>query len=188
MRTGIGGVHRGGESSMDVSADLAELGRSPLAVVCAGVKSILDIPRTLEVSQSVAAAVLCFCLSGMHACPGCRRQRLWMQAAHNGGLQPDREWVCTRHVAPVAHFGHSSRIIGSHLFNAGVVCACSTTEASVTRWVCRVDHTDVKGGNKSEALWRALAQVLETQGVCVAAYGANEFPAFFTACSGYKEL
>ena len=46
---GIGGVHRGGESSMDISADLTELGRTPIAVVCAGVKSILDIPRTLEV-------------------------------------------------------------------------------------------------------------------------------------------
>jgi pseudouridine-5'-phosphate glycosidase len=45
---GIGGVHRGGEASMDVSADLTELGRTPVAVVCAGVKSILDIPRTLE--------------------------------------------------------------------------------------------------------------------------------------------
>lgn len=45
---GIGGVHRGGEVTMDVSADLTELGRTPVAVVCAGVKSILDIPRTLE--------------------------------------------------------------------------------------------------------------------------------------------
>lgn len=45
---GIGGVHRGGESTLDVSADLTELGRTPVAVVCAGAKSILDIPRTLE--------------------------------------------------------------------------------------------------------------------------------------------
>mmetsp|Transcript_15416 Transcript_15416/g.39340 ORF Transcript_15416/g.39340 Transcript_15416/m.39340 type:complete len:365 (-) Transcript_15416:172-1266(-) len=45
---GIGGVHRGVEKSMDISADLIELGRTPVAVVCAGVKSILDIPRTLE--------------------------------------------------------------------------------------------------------------------------------------------
>ncbi|RXM29115.1 Pseudouridine-metabolizing bifunctional protein [Acipenser ruthenus] len=45
---GVGGVHRGGESTMDVSADLTELGRTPVAVVSAGVKSILDIGRTLE--------------------------------------------------------------------------------------------------------------------------------------------
>lgn len=42
---GIGGVHKGGQSSMDISADLTELGRTPVAVVCAGIKSILDIPR-----------------------------------------------------------------------------------------------------------------------------------------------
>ncbi len=46
--TGIGGVHRGGQHTMDVSADLTELARTPVTVVCAGIKSILDIPRTLE--------------------------------------------------------------------------------------------------------------------------------------------
>lgn len=49
---GIGGVHRGGESTMDVSADLTELARTPVIVVCAGVKAILDIPRTLEVLET----------------------------------------------------------------------------------------------------------------------------------------
>ncbi len=45
---GIGGVHRGGESSLDISADLGELARTPVTVVCAGPKSILDVGRTLE--------------------------------------------------------------------------------------------------------------------------------------------
>ena len=45
---GIGGVHRDGENTMDISADLIELGRSPVAVISSGVKSILDIPKTLE--------------------------------------------------------------------------------------------------------------------------------------------
>ena len=44
---GIGGVHRGVEETLDVSADLEELGRTPVAVVCAGAKSILDLPRTM---------------------------------------------------------------------------------------------------------------------------------------------
>jgi pseudouridine-5'-phosphate glycosidase len=44
---GIGGVHRGCQHTMDVSADLRELGRTPVTVVSAGVKSILDIPKTL---------------------------------------------------------------------------------------------------------------------------------------------
>ena len=45
---GIGGVHRGAEDTLDVSADLDELARTSVAVVCAGVKSVLDIGRTLE--------------------------------------------------------------------------------------------------------------------------------------------
>ncbi|KAL6753496.1 pseudouridine-5'-phosphate glycosidase [Haematococcus lacustris] len=57
---GIGGVHRGGESSLDISADLTELGRTPVAVVCAGVKSVLDIPRTLEVLETQGVCVAAY--------------------------------------------------------------------------------------------------------------------------------
>ncbi len=53
---GIGGVHRGGESSLDISSDLTELGRTPVAVVCAGAKSVLDIPRTLEFLETQVGA------------------------------------------------------------------------------------------------------------------------------------
>lgn len=55
---GIGGVHRGGQESMDVSADLIELSRTPVAVVSAGVKSILDIPRTLEYLETHGVPVI----------------------------------------------------------------------------------------------------------------------------------
>ncbi|KNE60345.1 hypothetical protein AMAG_05742 [Allomyces macrogynus ATCC 38327] len=54
---GIGGVHRGAEETMDISADLTELGRTPVAVVCAGVKSILDIPKTLEYLETQGVTV-----------------------------------------------------------------------------------------------------------------------------------
>jgi pseudouridine-5'-phosphate glycosidase len=55
---GIGGVHRGGESSMDISADLGELGRTPVTVVCAGPKSILDVGRTLEALETRGVPVV----------------------------------------------------------------------------------------------------------------------------------
>ncbi|KAI8084485.1 pseudouridine-5'-phosphate glycosidase [Halteromyces radiatus] len=54
---GIGGVHRGADQSFDISADLTELGRTPVAVVCAGVKSILDIEKTLEVLETQGVTV-----------------------------------------------------------------------------------------------------------------------------------
>lgn len=55
---GIGGVHRGAESSMDISADLTELSRTPLLVVCAGAKSILDLDLTLEYLETQGVPVL----------------------------------------------------------------------------------------------------------------------------------
>lgn len=55
---GIGGVHRG--SPFDVSADLVELGRSPIVVVCSGAKSLLDLPATLEVLETQGVPVLGF--------------------------------------------------------------------------------------------------------------------------------
>ena len=57
---GIGGVHRGGESTLDISADLQELSRTPVAVVSSGVKSILDIPRTLEVLETLGVPVISY--------------------------------------------------------------------------------------------------------------------------------
>ena len=55
---GTGGVHRGYETSLDISADLPELGRTPVAVVSAGVKSILDIGRTLEYLETLGVPVI----------------------------------------------------------------------------------------------------------------------------------
>ena len=55
---GIGGVHRGAAASFDISADLQELARTPVAVVCAGVKSILDIGLTLEYLETLGVPVI----------------------------------------------------------------------------------------------------------------------------------
>jgi pseudouridine-5'-phosphate glycosidase len=51
-------VHRGAELSFDVSADLQELARTPVAVVCAGAKAILDLPKTLEVLETLGVPVI----------------------------------------------------------------------------------------------------------------------------------
>lgn len=55
---GIGGVHRGAEASDDVSADLLAIAKHPVVVVCAGAKSILDIPRTLERLETLGVPVV----------------------------------------------------------------------------------------------------------------------------------
>uniref|UniRef100_A0A0M3IYS9 Pseudouridine-5'-phosphate glycosidase n=1 Tax=Anisakis simplex TaxID=6269 RepID=A0A0M3IYS9_ANISI len=57
---GLGGVHRGVMESFDISADLLELATTPVAVVCAGVKSILDVPKTLEYLESNSVEVIVY--------------------------------------------------------------------------------------------------------------------------------
>lgn len=57
---GIGGVHRGAELSFDISADLQELAQTPVTVVAAGAKAILDLPKTLEVLETLGVPVLCY--------------------------------------------------------------------------------------------------------------------------------
>lgn len=64
---GIGGVHKGAETSFDISADLDELARTPVIVVSAGAKAILDIPKTLEVLETRGVPVIGFGTDAMPA-------------------------------------------------------------------------------------------------------------------------
>ena len=57
---GIGGVHRGAERSFDISADLRELSETPVTVVAAGAKAILDLPKTLEVLETLGVPVIAY--------------------------------------------------------------------------------------------------------------------------------
>ena len=57
---GIGGVHRGAEHSFDISADLQELAQSPVTVIAAGAKAILDLPKTLEVLETLGVPVIAY--------------------------------------------------------------------------------------------------------------------------------
>ncbi|MFK7743916.1 MAG: pseudouridine-5'-phosphate glycosidase [Roseobacter sp.] len=57
---GIGGVHKGAETSFDISADLLELAQTPVTVVAAGAKAILDVPKTLEVLETQGVPVIAF--------------------------------------------------------------------------------------------------------------------------------
>lgn len=119
---GIGGVHRGVEDSMDVSADLTELGRTPVAVVCAGVKSVrCHITRKASHSTSVSIYALC-------------------------------------HVED------------------------STGNLEVTECVLKQDCVP---GLQILDIPRTL-EYLETQGVAVTSFQADEFPAFFTRSSGIR--
>ena len=64
---GIGGVHKGAELSFDISADLLELAQTPVTVVAAGAKAILDIPKTLEVLETQGVPVIAYGQNDMPA-------------------------------------------------------------------------------------------------------------------------
>jgi len=57
---GIGGVHRGAEESFDISADLTEFSRTAVTVVAAGPKALLDLPKTLEMLETLGVPVVCY--------------------------------------------------------------------------------------------------------------------------------
>jgi len=57
---GIGGVHRGADQSFDISADLTELSQTPVTVICAGAKAILDLPKTFEVLETLGVPVMSY--------------------------------------------------------------------------------------------------------------------------------
>ncbi len=57
---GIGGVHRDAETTFDVSADIEELARTPVVVVCSGAKAVLDLPKTLEALETRGVPVICY--------------------------------------------------------------------------------------------------------------------------------
>ncbi|MNV39673.1 Pseudouridine-5'-phosphate glycosidase [compost metagenome] len=68
---GLGGVHRGAPESFDISADLQELARTPVALVCAGIKSILDVQLTMEYLETYGVPIIGFCtdtLPGFYSC------------------------------------------------------------------------------------------------------------------------
>ncbi len=85
---GIGGVHKGAEDSFDISADLRELAHTPVTVVAAGAKAILDLPKTLEVLETLGVPVIAF---GQDAFPA-----FW---SRNSGLPAPLRLDTTRDIA-----------------------------------------------------------------------------------------
>lgn len=80
---GIGGVHRDYNQSMDVSADLQELARTPVAVVSSGVKSILDIQKTLEYLETNGVCVYTYAENGSREFPAFFTPQSGFEAPYN---------------------------------------------------------------------------------------------------------
>jgi pseudouridine-5'-phosphate glycosidase len=104
---GLGGVHRGASETFDISADLGVLARTPVLVVCAGVKSILDVAGTLETLEALSVPVIAYRTT---AFPG-------FYLADSGHPAPWR----VESAAEAAAVAHARRVLGTD--SAGVVLA-----------------------------------------------------------------
>ena len=101
---GIGGVHRGAELSFDISTDLRELAKTPVTVVGAGAKAILDLPKTLEVLETLGVPVIAFGQDGFPA--------FW---ARESGLQAPLRMDSATDIAAAARMRSEMGVEGGQL-------------------------------------------------------------------------
>ncbi|MFZ4579448.1 MAG: pseudouridine-5'-phosphate glycosidase [Myxococcota bacterium] len=121
---GIGGVHRGGEASLDVSADLPQLARSPVVVVCAGAKSVLDLPRTMEVLETQGVPVI-----------GYRTSELPSFYSPHSGLRLQHRADDVAQLAAIARAHHDLRLPGGMLVCQAVAAEFALDGAVVDDWI-----------------------------------------------------
>ncbi|HEX9069887.1 MAG TPA: pseudouridine-5'-phosphate glycosidase [Ktedonobacterales bacterium] len=123
---GIGGVHRGGELSLDISADLIELGRAPVATVCAGAKAILDLPRTLEYLETHGVPVVGL---GTDELPAFYSRESGLRVPHRSDSPED--------IAAIAHAQWSSGLGGGVLVTVPIPAEHALSHAMVDEHVER---------------------------------------------------
>lgn len=126
---GLGGVHRGGESSMDVSADLTELGRTPVAVISSGCKSFLDIGRTLEYLETEGVPVAAFAdgRSGKVDFPG-----FW---SRDSGIKAPMTLATEAEAAAVIQMQHAMGLKTGMLFGNPIPAEISIEKAEMDGYV-----------------------------------------------------
>ena len=151
---GIGGVHRGGEDSMDISADLQELAHTSVAVICAGAKMILDIGRTLEYLETMGVPVLGL---GTDDFPAfyCRKS----------GFGVDYNAKTPADVARIAHAKWSMGLAGGMLIGNPVpeqyAMDFDEMSAVIDRAMAQAEEAGVRGKNITPFL---LAHIVELTG------------------------
>ncbi|WP_110513493.1 pseudouridine-5'-phosphate glycosidase [Herpetosiphon llansteffanensis] len=156
---GIGGVHRGARESWDVSADLGELGKTPVLVVCAGAKSILDLPASLEVLETYGVPVVGYTTEELPA----------FYSAHSG-LQLGRK---VDDAAQAAATWAAHRVYGG---GSGMVLAVPPpaekaldlqfVEAAIGRAIAQAEAAGIRGAAVTPFLLSAMAR--ETEGESIA--------------------
>ncbi|KAA0597852.1 pseudouridine-5'-phosphate glycosidase [Azospirillum lipoferum] len=149
---GIGGVHRGAEISFDISADLDELARTSVCVVCAGAKSILDLPKTLEVLETRGVPVLGF---GTDEFPAFYSRR--------SGLPVDHRCDNVTEVADILRAKWQLGLEGGVLLANPIPAAdeldADAMEAAVNQALADAEANNIKGKDITPHLLAALERI-----------------------------
>jgi pseudouridine-5'-phosphate glycosidase len=149
---GIGGVHRG--APMDISADLIELGRTPVAVICSGAKSILDLPLTLEVLETQGVPVI-----------GCGTETLPAFYSRSSGLPVDARVDTPEQAARIVHALHDLEARHGLLFCVPVPEADALDTGVAERVIEEAIHAAEAHGIKGKAITPfILSRVAELTG------------------------
>jgi pseudouridine-5'-phosphate glycosidase len=138
---GIGGVHPGGENSLDVSADLQALARNPVAVVAAGAKSILDLPRTLELLETLGVPVVGY---------GCRNLPAFY--CRDSGLELAAEVAGPAEAAALLAAHWDLGLEGGVLIAAPIPAAEALSETEVAAWIAGAEAEAAAEGVAGKAL------------------------------------
>jgi pseudouridine-5'-phosphate glycosidase len=151
---GIGGVHRGARDTWDISADLTELARTPVLVVCAGAKAILDIPATLEYLETAGVPVVAF---GTRRFPAFYSAESGFEVAMVADAQ-----ACAAAWSAHRVYGAGAGMVLAVPPPAAVALDSGPVDAAIARALARADAAGVRGQAVTPFLLAAVAE--ETHG------------------------
>lgn len=144
---GIGGVHRGAENSMDVSADLEELARTDVTVICAGPKSILDIGLTLEYLETRGVAVV-----------GYKTDELPAFFTADSGFKVDYRLDSAGQIADVLHAKRSLGLSGGIVVANPIPAEFAMDSVSISKFIEQVNLEATKLGISGKQVTPYLLQ------------------------------
>lgn len=155
---GIGGVHRGAETSMDVSADLTELAQTRVAVVCAGAKSILDLPKTLEVLETQGVPVL-----------GLRTDQFPAFHSPDSGLGLDMRVDSEQQMARILKARDDLEMAGGEVIANPIPDEDAIDKTEIDRWIAKAlaeaDQHGIKGKEVTPFLLSRLAELSDGRSI-----------------------
>ena len=151
---GIGGVHRGGNVTFDISADLQELSRTDVTVVCAGAKAILDLPLTLEYLETMGVPVL-----------GYKTDELPAFYTRRSGLKVDYQIDCATEFAQIKRFKRNERLQGGILITNPIPEEYALDENVMNKAINQaLKEADEQGIHGKESTPFLLKRVVELTG------------------------